>query len=579
MQREQHLEQLGLASNANNADIQATISKKCEQLHLRLTNAPSEALQAKYQAALTCIAASEAVLLATNSTRDRSAFLFDDMPQTASQFDGDIKFMDVGIAQVQSTSQRTKTGAAMGTTNYMAPEQLKGLKDIDGRAVQYTLTVITYERLSGELPAGRIEKLSQLNKVIPRRISDAVDKALSAKQRAHVEDVTDLGLGLMYSARNRPTLPRFRPKTLGFATGIIGLLATGAFPSQAGQHYQKVQSGYNQLLNYFNAASQLEDAIAYFIKVRNQWQDISNQYHLADSVLVSAAIERQQQALAERKSEIANGNKQKELENLAGATKTKQEEQTLQAQIAAVKTTFGQLVTIPSGSFMMGCSDSYHECYEHEKPQHQVHIKSFKLMSTEVTFAMWDACVNAGGCSHQPEDEGKGRDNRPVVNVGYDDVTQQFIPWLNKTTGQQFRLPTEAEWEYAARARSTTKYSWGDTISCSQAQYSQLRTGIIPDGICGNARNTVPVKSFSANQFGLYDMHGNVYEWTADCWNENYQGAPTDGRAWLSGNCKERVLRGGSWHNEPRDVRSSKRFWFGTWYRFNNYGFRLAHDL
>jgi formylglycine-generating enzyme required for sulfatase activity len=249
--------------------------------------------------------------------------------------------------------------------------------------------------------------------------------------------------------------------------------------------------------------------------------------------------------------------------------KAAQKQQAVDAKIAAY---VGELVTIPAGSFMMGCSEGDSECSDDEKPQHRVNIQSFKLMSTEVTFAMWDACVSAGVCSYQPTDAGWGRGNRPVINVSYDDITQQFIPWLNQATGQRFRLPTEAEWEYAARAGSSTKYSWGNSIRCDQARFGQY------DGDCGDARSTMPVKSFSANAFGLYDMHGNVWEWTQDCWNDNYQGAPLDGSAWQRGDCAERVLRGGSWISFAADLRASYRYSGAPDTRYYYYGFRVAQD-
>ena len=188
-----------------------------------------------------------------------------------------------------------------------------------------------------------------------------------------------------------------------------------------------------------------------------------------------------------------------------------------------------------------------------------------------MTFAPWDACVSAGACSYKPSDSGWGRGNRPVINVSYNDITQQFIPWLNKVTGmtgsKKYRLPTEAEWEYAARAGSNSKYSWGNSIRCSQAHFS---------GDCGNERKTLAVKSFSPNNFGLYDMHGNVWEWTQDCKNENYNGAPSNGNAWLRGDCAKRVLRGGSWFNGPNYLRSAYRYRYSVADRYDDSGFRLV---
>ena len=234
------------------------------------------------------------------------------------------------------------------------------------------------------------------------------------------------------------------------------------------------------------------------------------------------------------------------------------------------KTEAEYFARIPAGSFRMG--DIQGGGYSDEKPVHRVRIKAFLLGKTEVTFAQWDACVAAGGCSRRPSDEGWGRGSRPVINVSWKDITEQFIPWLNKVTGKRYRLPTEAEWEYAARAGSESKYSWGNSIGRNKANC---------DG-CGSRwddSKTAPVASFAANAFGLYDMHGNLWEWTQDCWNGSYKGAPSDGTAWLSGNCSRRVLRGGSWDSGPYNLRSANRYRYSAGVRFNDFGFRLSRTL
>jgi formylglycine-generating enzyme required for sulfatase activity len=209
---------------------------------------------------------------------------------------------------------------------------------------------------------------------------------------------------------------------------------------------------------------------------------------------------------------------------------------------------------------------------DYEKPVHRVTIPAFKMQEHEVTFAQWDNCVAAGGCSYKPDDSGWGRDNRPVINVSYNDITQQFIPWLNKTIGQRFRLPTEAEWEYAARAGSPRNYTWGNSVGSNRANC---------DG-CGSQwddRNTAPVKSFAPNGFDLYDMHGNVWEWVQDCWNKSYSGAPSNGSAWEGGNCDMRVLRGASWKESEYDLNSAKRGHGTIDGRSYDRGFRLVQDL
>ena len=247
----------------------------------------------------------------------------------------------------------------------------------------------------------------------------------------------------------------------------------------------------------------------------------------------------------------------------------RERERTVRAAFGG-KTEAEYFARIPAGSFRMG--DIQGGGNSDEKPVHRVRIKAFLLGKTEVTFAQWDACVAAGGCSRKPSDEGWGRGSRPVINVSWKDITEQFIPWLNKTTGKRYRLPTEAEWEYAARAGSETKYSWGNSIGRNKANC---------DG-CGSRwddSKTAPVASFATNGFGLYDMHGNVWEWTQDCWNSSYRGAPSDGSAWLSGNCSLRVLRGGSWNNFPDVLRSAIRSWSSTDLRYYFDGFRLARTL
>ena len=207
-----------------------------------------------------------------------------------------------------------------------------------------------------------------------------------------------------------------------------------------------------------------------------------------------------------------------------------------------------------------------------EGPVHRVTIgKPFAVGKYEVTFSEWDACVSAGGCGrHRPDDKDWGRGTRPVINVSWKDA-KAYVKWLSARTRQPYRLLSESEWEYAARAGSTTRYSWGDSIGSNRANCSG----------CGSRWDftMTPVGSFAANGFGLHDMHGNVSEWVEDCWNKSYSGAPTDGGAWLSGDCEGRVLRGGSAHYVPSYLRSAFRFRLGAGFRFDSVGFRVARTL
>jgi formylglycine-generating enzyme required for sulfatase activity len=215
-------------------------------------------------------------------------------------------------------------------------------------------------------------------------------------------------------------------------------------------------------------------------------------------------------------------------------------------------------VKIPAGSFQMGSNESYDE-----KPIHTVNVPAFKMMTTEVTQDQWQKIM--GNNPARFKECGK---TCPVESVSWNDV-QEFIQKLNQKTGKVYRLPSEAEWEYAARAGSTTTYSWGDNIDCSKARYGFVFS------TCGNKNSTDPVKSFKANRFGLYDMHGNVWEWTQDCWNETYKGAPNDGSPWLKGDCTNAVFRGGYWGSNPAGLSSADRFGHGRANRVNGRGFRL----
>jgi serine/threonine-protein kinase len=235
----------------------------------------------------------------------------------------------------------------------------------------------------------------------------------------------------------------------------------------------------------------------------------------------------------------------------------------------AINKLFNNLLTLPSGKFNMGCNQEV-DCKENENPIHTVFVKSFRMMATEATFTLWDACVISGDCNVQLKDEGWGRGNRPVIGVSYFDIIEQFIPWLNKATGEVFSLPSEAQWEYAAKAGSNTKYGLGKDIDCLKARFSQF------SGICGNDRKTSLVKSFTPNEFGLYDMNGNVWEWTQDCWHNNYRGAPNNGSAWANGECDAGVIRGGSWLNQASFLRTSVRGRYSRSARSNTNGFRLV---
>ena len=231
-----------------------------------------------------------------------------------------------------------------------------------------------------------------------------------------------------------------------------------------------------------------------------------------------------------------------------------------------------KMVVVPSGRFTMGSSRGEAGHTEYEEPMRRVRIDyQFAVGVYEVTFDEWYACMDAGGCgSYIPDDEGWGRGNRPVIHVSWDDA-QSYVRWLSARTGKTYRLLSEAEWEYVARAGTETAYSWGDSIGVNRANCRG----------CGSQWNeqTAPVGSFAANAWGVHDMHGNVSEWVQDCWNDNYEDAPTDGSTRESKEECSRVIRGGRWYSDPSDLRSAARNLFPINFRSKGYGFRVARDL
>ena len=248
-----------------------------------------------------------------------------------------------------------------------------------------------------------------------------------------------------------------------------------------------------------------------------------------------------------------------------------------------------KMVVLPTGAFMMGATSRESGGVFLERPKHRVAIaRQFAIGKYEVTFAELDACTADKGCKRRPFDQGWGRGNRPVVNVSYSDA-KLYVQWLSAKTGGDYRLPSEAEWEYAARAGSTTERYWGNDAAraCAFANVGDL-TGTASGVVAGEAqmhtcsdgfRTTAPVGSFRANAYGLHDMIGNVWEWVADCWKNSYAGAPADGSAWMEGNCKLRIGRGGAYNSYQGYARAAARV-PGPPNKFNRQlGFRVAKSL
>lgn len=222
------------------------------------------------------------------------------------------------------------------------------------------------------------------------------------------------------------------------------------------------------------------------------------------------------------------------------------------------------MMALNPARFVMG-----HRSGSNTRPTRTVNLDAFRIGIHEVTFSEYDRYAQATG-ARRPDDFGFGRGNRPVVDVTWDEALA-YTRWLTRTTGRRYRLPSEAEWEYAARAGTDTNFWWGSTPVAGMAVCME----------CGSAwdrRSTAPVGSLAANPFGLHDTAGNAAEWVADCYRPNYLGAPDDGRPVEREGCRERVVRGGSWASPAASLRSHDRRGYAPSTRTSQIGFRVAAD-
>lgn len=245
------------------------------------------------------------------------------------------------------------------------------------------------------------------------------------------------------------------------------------------------------------------------------------------------------------------------------------------------------MIVVRAGAFQMGslpANDVFGNdpnAFSNEFPRHPVTIgRPFAVGKFDVTFHEWDACVAAGGCDgYRPEDMGWGRGQRPAINVTWNEA-KAYVAWLSQTTGKTYRLLSESEWEYAARAGTTTAYYWGNLIGTNNADCDGCKSQ-------WDGKSSAPAGSFAPNPFGLYDMAGNVGQWVEDCYNSGYEvviqqgrvDAPADGSAWRSGDCGSRVVRGGSWQDTPPNLRSAYRLGPFADVSEPHQGFRVARTL
>ena len=276
--------------------------------------------------------------------------------------------------------------------------------------------------------------------------------------------------------------------------------------------------------------------------------------------LLSASRKRIEKAEREAK-EAAEAAAEAERQQQARQRQAAAERQRLKESLPLVVAS--QMVRVPGGTFMMGCKKGIGYCHSDQKPAHRVQMQSFEISKYEVPQNLWWVVMGEnssymGYCAQCPVDL-----------VSWEDI-QIFLEKLNTLTGKQYRLPTEAEWEYAARGGQQSRgYDYAGSDNPDWVGWHRDNSGGRPH----------PVGQKKANELGLYDMSGNVREWVVDCWNNNYQGAPSDGSAWTSGDCSRRVVRGGSWTHSPGGLRSATRNWDETGHRSYPFGFRIARTL
>lgn len=248
------------------------------------------------------------------------------------------------------------------------------------------------------------------------------------------------------------------------------------------------------------------------------------------------------------------------------------------------------MVTIPGGTFLMGGGDPELKNvmgHSQEYPATEITVSAFEISAYETTFALWDQCYNEGGCTRLPDDDGFGRGRYPVVNVSYEEINDEFLPWLNQKTGKNYRLPSEAEWEYAARGGATSRFYTGDCITTAYENFSGKRDSHNNrDEACEETEgynHPLPVGSLLSNPFGLFDMLGNVSEVVEDCFyheDYDYKYRPTDGSAYTASGCRySRHYRGCSYGCTMDMLRVSRRNRINPRSTHSVIGFRLAHSL
>ncbi len=418
--------------------------------------------------------------------------------------DGKAKLMDFGIARLENQNQGlTKTAAVLGTAYYMAPEQLVGSVNVDHRSDQYSLGVVLYEMLTGNLPIGRADPASQVRKGLSKRFDLVLETMLAGSAAKRYPDDNAL------------------------------LQALAALPTELDQSFMVVSAAEKLQVIGRHAGSKLGYLVAGIVAL---------------AVLgVAGALWKSHGGNAQEVQSDEKG--QRALPNLGRVFKDCD--------------SCPEMVVIQAGQFTMGSGDAA-SASAREKPARTVSVPQFAIGKTEVTQGQWKAVMG-----ENPSKFPQCGDDCPVENINWNDV-QTFIQRLNLKTGKSYRLPSEAEWEYASWSGRGALPGLADGTAQldEQAWYRE-----------NSAEKTHKVAQKRVNAFGLYDMQGNVWEWVQDCLNWNYKGAPESAQAWNTGDCSQRVVRGGSWDVYPAILRATYRGRFGTNGKSGTIGFRIVRTL
>jgi formylglycine-generating enzyme required for sulfatase activity/tRNA A-37 threonylcarbamoyl transferase component Bud32 len=535
---------------------------------------------------------------------------------------GDVKVTDFGIARIES-STLTKVGTVVGTPSYMSPEQLLG-QTVDQRSDIFSAGTLLYKLLTGDTPFTGSNVTEVIYRIVhsehihpSKRAPDLagefdniITKALAKRPEDRYQTANEFAVALSHVAA-KISIPHQRALAEDDRTELKAPLSqpsgddewrgkapgTQTLPTPtseiAGERVKDADealrtSGKNKSFLIVGVAAGLVLAAGslWFLTKEHEFGLKPTEYESSapDQVVVSPE---------KKQSDTARG---------ALIQKTRARDSAFPGETFKDCSTCPELVVVPPGSFYQGSPSTETEQEETEGPQHFVRIgyplAVGKHEVTKAEFAQFaeQTAYKAKGCwvydgqweensAHSWRDPGFEQDgSHPVICVSWNDA-QAYVHWLSNKTGETYRLLSASEWEYVARARLDSPRLWDMLNSaCDSANVADLASeqrykGWEIHDCWDDYVHTAPVGSFKANNYGLYDMLGNVFEWVQDCWNSNYLWAPTDGSPWIEGDCEHRVLRGGSWFSMPRYVRLAFRNRYDANYRSSSFGFRVARVL